>query len=243
MSCVGLQIAASAAWENRVRQVFADVLFVQCPASTRIVRPTPTLAGTIRSAQLLRNSTLHCEDSGMSADLLRVFFADDDANIAEPAPRVDETISHTNLECCPTESAPMNEWQFSQLSSAQAIAQFINKVTGQMSGRGFPQKDIFSVRLSLEEALVNSLKHGHQFDSTKLIKVRYRVRHDDVLVKVKDQGPGFDAGRIPDPTAPENLERPSGRGVFLMRAYMTWIRFNKRGNGVTLCKYRSEVRR
>ena len=55
----------------------------------------------------------------------------------------------------------------------------------------------------------------------------------------EDEGPGFDPHQVPDPLAPENLEKSSGRGLLLMRTYMTWIRYNECGNQVTLCKQRS----
>jgi serine/threonine-protein kinase RsbW len=105
-----------------------------------------------------------------------------------------------------------------------------------MAGQGYSAKDVFGVRLALEEAVVNSIKHGHQYDPTKQAEVRYRVNHEHVLVEVEDQGPGFDPSQVPDPTAPENLERSSGRGLFLMHRYATWVRYNQKGNCVTLCK-------
>lgn len=105
-----------------------------------------------------------------------------------------------------------------------------------MASLGFSEKDIFGMRLAFEEALVNSVKHGHRYDPTKKVEIRYRVCHEHALVQVEDQGPGFDPAGIPDPTASENWERPCGRGLLLMRFYMTWIRYNERGNCVTLCK-------
>jgi serine/threonine-protein kinase RsbW len=92
--------------------------------------------------------------------------------------------------------------------------------------------------LAREEAIVNALKHGNQSDPAKRVRVRYRVDAERVLVQVADDGMGFDLERVSDPLAAENLERSSGRGFLLMRSYMTWIRFNRRGNIVTLCKYR-----
>ena len=61
----------------------------------------------------------------------------------------------------------------------------------------------------------------------------------DILVKVEDQGPGFDPGQVADPLAPENLGRESGRGLLLMRSFLTCVRHNERGNRVTLCQRRS----
>jgi serine/threonine-protein kinase RsbW len=145
----------------------------------------------------------------------------------------------------PSSTEPPNEpkvqegWHQAHLSATHEIAPFLDIVAGLMTGLGFPDKDVFGVRLALEEALVNSVKHGHRYDPTKRVLVRYKVVHEYALVEVEDQGPGFDPLQVPDPTALENLERPCGRGLLLMRAYASWIRHNERGNCVTLCKYPS----
>jgi serine/threonine-protein kinase RsbW len=107
---------------------------------------------------------------------------------------------------------------------------------------GYGERDIFGVRLSLEEAVVNAIRHGHRGDTSKAVAVRFFVDAAQVFAEVADEGPGFDPALVPDPLAPENLERPSGRGVFLMRHYMTSVQFNERGNCVTLCKQKSDVR-
>src|SRR5262249_12611689 len=115
----------------------------------------------------------------------------------------------------------------------------VAEVAAALEAEGYPEKDIFSIRLALEEAIVNAVKHGHQDDPSLLVRVSFRVTAGEVLLEVEDQGPGFDPEQVPDPTAPENLERCGGRGLFLMRHYMTWIHYNARGNCVTLCKARS----
>jgi serine/threonine-protein kinase RsbW len=95
------------------------------------------------------------------------------------------------------------------------------------------------VRLALEEAVVNGLRHGNQGDPSKCVRVLYRVAPEAVLAEVQDEGAGFDPARVPDPTLPENVDRPGGRGLVLMRHFMTWVEFSARGNRVTLCKRRS----
>jgi serine/threonine-protein kinase RsbW len=108
-----------------------------------------------------------------------------------------------------------------------------------MAAAGYAAQDQFAVRLALDEALANAIKHGHRGDARKRVDVRYRVGPAEVRVEVHDQGPGFDPARVPDPLAADNVERASGRGLLLMRSYMTWVRHNERGNGVTLCRLRS----
>jgi serine/threonine-protein kinase RsbW len=108
-----------------------------------------------------------------------------------------------------------------------------------MAAAGYPEKDLFRLRLALEEALVNAVKHGNRGDPAKQVRVRYQVTRERTLAEVEDEGEGFDPGQVHDPLAPENLERPGGRGLLLMRSFMTWCRFHGRGNRVTLCKDRS----
>jgi serine/threonine-protein kinase RsbW len=96
--------------------------------------------------------------------------------------------------------------------------------------------DIFSIRLALEEALVNAIKHGNQMDRAKKVQISYRLLADRFEVAIVDEGEGFDPCDVPDPTAIENLERPCGRGLMLMRHYMSDVQYNARGNAVTMSK-------
>ncbi len=96
--------------------------------------------------------------------------------------------------------------------------------------------DVFSIRLALEEALVNAIKHGNQLDRAKKVHVAYRFLADRFEVHITDEGPGFDPSDVPDPTAVENLERPCGRGLMLMRHYMNEVAYSKRGNTVSMTK-------
>jgi serine/threonine-protein kinase RsbW len=130
-------------------------------------------------------------------------------------------------------------WQWASLSCLGEVIPTVEAVVAAMAAQGYADKDRFAMRLALEEAVVNGLKHGNQGDPARRVWVRYRVGPEQALVEVEDQGPGFNPGAVPDPLAPENLGRPGGRGLLLMRAYLTWVRYNDRGNAVTLCKSRS----
>jgi len=98
------------------------------------------------------------------------------------------------------------------------------------------EKEIFAVRLALEEALVNAIKHGNQMDRAKKIRIAYRLLQDRMEIQIADEGTGFDPADVPDPTAVENLERPCGRGLMLMRYYMTEVNYNDQGNMVSMTK-------
>ena len=114
----------------------------------------------------------------------------------------------------------------------------LDALADRMEALGYPKRDCFGMRLALEEALVNALKHGHGHDPAKAARVRLCVTAAQALAGVEDQGPGFDPGAVADALRPENVERACGRGLLLMRHYTTWVRFNDRGNRVTLCKCR-----
>lgn len=99
----------------------------------------------------------------------------------------------------------------------------------------YGDKVVFGVKLAIEEALVNAIKHGNQLDSGKHVHVRFRADEREFLIEIEDEGPGFRPEDVPDPTAPENIERPCGRGLLLMRAYMTECDFVPPGN---ICRMR-----
>jgi serine/threonine-protein kinase RsbW len=109
----------------------------------------------------------------------------------------------------------------------------------QLEATLFTEKEIFSIKLALEEALVNAIKHGNQFDRTKKVRISYKVEQERFDVLISDEGAGFDPADVPDPTAIENLERPCGRGLMLMRYYMTDVSFSSGGNCVCMYKLRN----
>ena len=97
---------------------------------------------------------------------------------------------------------------------------------------------VFAIRLSLDEAIANAIRHGNKNDPTKKVQISYGATAEDYRITVTDEGPGFSPERVPDPTLDENLEKPHGRGCMLMHAYMTEVKFSTRGNSVTLIKRR-----
>ena len=97
-------------------------------------------------------------------------------------------------------------------------------------GRGYDDGARFAIRLALEEAVVNAFRHGNRSDPSKLVRFRSRIDESSASFEVEDEGPGFDPAAVPDPTTDENLEIPSGRGVMLIRAYMTEVEYVPPGN-------------
>ena len=121
----------------------------------------------------------------------------------------------------------------SDLGEAHRIQEEIEKALRACQYTG---EDIFKIRLAVEEALVNAIKHGNQMDRAKKVHISYRLHGDRFEVHIADEGPGFDPADVPDPTAVENLERPCGRGLMLMKHYMSEVAFSPQGNSVRMRK-------
>jgi serine/threonine-protein kinase RsbW len=119
------------------------------------------------------------------------------------------------------------------------MERILEAIPAEMANYGYSEKERFRVHLALEEAIVNAHKHGNQGDWNKSVTVRYHASADGIVAQIEDQGLGFNPELVPDPLAPENLERPSGRGLLLMRSYLSGVCHNEQGNCICLCKHRS----
>ena len=104
---------------------------------------------------------------------------------------------------------------------------------------GFTDRDLFAIRLALEEALMNAVTHGNQQNPAKLVKVLYRILPDRVDISVEDEGPGFNPAQLPDSRAPENLTNAHGRGVHLIQVYMHPVTYNPKGNKITMTRLKN----
>lgn len=138
----------------------------------------------------------------------------------------------------PLQKASDLPWTSIDFSSCLERARCIEvQILNQCRNHGFSEQDLFALQLSIEEALVNACKHGNQMDPAKHVKVQYRITPQRADIVIEDQGPGFKPAEVPDPTADENLEVSHGRGILLMRAYMSNVVFSPKGNKVTLTKF------
>ncbi len=124
-------------------------------------------------------------------------------------------------------------------SKTEAGHAIMDGILLQLKDYEWEQKDIFAIHLSFEEALVNAIRHGNQSDNRLGVMVHLEISPERFLARIQDEGPGFNPEDIPDPTLDDFLERPCGRGVKLMRSFMTSVSFNPKGNVVTLEKLRS----
>jgi serine/threonine-protein kinase RsbW len=106
---------------------------------------------------------------------------------------------------------------------------------------GFDEDTIPHIAMAVREAAVNAVLHGNSYDSNKHITASFETTSDSLIIRIADQGPGLDPDKIPDPLAPENILRGSGRGIFLIRAFMDEVNFRQLhpGTELTLIKHRT----
>lgn len=132
-------------------------------------------------------------------------------------------------------------WRLEEVipSDAAAARRLLDCVLGRLELDRWPQRDLFSVHLALEEALVNAIRHGNKSDHSKQVHVVCRLSWDLVQLEIRDEGSGFLPADVPDCTGPENLEKPSGRGLLLMQTFMSSVQFSPEGNCVVMEKRRT----
>lgn len=94
-----------------------------------------------------------------------------------------------------------------------------------------------NIMIAVTEAVNNAIKHGNGGNSSKNVFLSLTLNDNLLKFIVKDEGPGFNHGDLPDPTAPENLEKPGGRGIFLMKHLSDEVEFRENGKTVELSFY------
>jgi serine/threonine-protein kinase RsbW len=106
---------------------------------------------------------------------------------------------------------------------------------------GFDEDTVPQIAMAVREAAVNAVLHGNAYDASKHITASFETTTDSLVIRVTDQGPGLDPEKLPDPLAPENILRGSGRGIFLIRAFMDEVHFRQLhpGTELTLIKHRT----
>lgn len=132
------------------------------------------------------------------------------------------------------------QWEMHQRfpSETGAGRRVLNEVLDRLRADGWAEQEICGVHLALEEAIVNAIRHGNGSDPEKQVCVACCLAVDRLWLEVIDEGPGFNPQAVPDPRDPENLDIPSGRGLLLMRHFMSRVEYHDRGNRVTMEKQR-----
>jgi len=123
-------------------------------------------------------------------------------------------------------------------STSLAILDLIQPITNRIGEQmGLEEDTRYWVWLATQEALNNAVRHGNKMNAKKTVFFSIKMHPDSIMIKVKDQGEGFDPKSIPDPTNQDNLLKSSGRGLFYMHKFMDEVKINTdNGTEVTLIK-------
>lgn len=125
-------------------------------------------------------------------------------------------------------------------STRAAASEVCRELLSDVEDHGFSKEAVFGIHLALEEAVTNAVEHGNRLDPDKQVRIEWLVDDDKFDITVTDDGQGFSPGQVPDPRNAENIEKPSGRGVLLMKSYMDVVEFNEKGNRVYMVKYKNK---
>jgi len=99
---------------------------------------------------------------------------------------------------------------------------------------GFEEDEVLKIAMAVREAAVNAVLHGNAYDPGKKVTVNFETTPDDLVITIRDQGKGLDPNSVPDPLAPENLLKTSGRGIFLIRSFMDRVEIHPSDAGTEI---------
>ena len=138
-----------------------------------------------------------------------------------------------------TQADPDNEATFKEFSipgDLRSARQASEAILREVEAAQFNVDAVFAIKLALEEAMTNAIKHGNDRDPSKQVTIRYAVSPAKCAIVIRDQGQGFKPDCIPDCTQSDRLPLPYGRGIMLMRAYMDRVAYRRRGTEIYLMK-------
>ena len=122
-------------------------------------------------------------------------------------------------------------------STLTAATEVYEQIVPMLQAYHFSEEDVFAIHLAMEEAVINAVKHGNRMAPNKTIKIDYDISPEKFEIRITDEGKGFDPASIPDPRYGDNLYKPAGRGMLLIRSFMDVVEYNKRGNSVRMARY------
>jgi serine/threonine-protein kinase RsbW len=135
-------------------------------------------------------------------------------------------------------TTPPRNWTLKRRipSDPDICAKLMQSLVEALEEYGWAEREVFGIRMAMEETIVNAIRHGNQCSPDKSVDVEISVSDQDFNATITDQGNGFDPDAVPDPTHDDNLENCSGRGLVLIQNYADEVTYNKAGNSVTLKK-------
>jgi serine/threonine-protein kinase RsbW len=118
------------------------------------------------------------------------------------------------------------------IGSALEYLELVQTLTDCITGfMGFDEDTAHWIGMSVRETVTNAIQHGNKLDSNKKVDIQFEVGSDRLSISVKDQGSGFSPSDLPNPLDPENLLKPSGRGIFYIRSFMDEVEFRPLSQG------------
>ena len=121
-------------------------------------------------------------------------------------------------------------------SDRQELHRAEDEILAQVHRCGYDEPSTFAIKLAMDEALVNAVKHGNKLDPHKNVLVKATITPKRATIEIEDEGPGFKRSSVPDPTEDENLCKCSGRGILLMESYMNSVTWTKQGRRVKMVR-------
>jgi len=119
----------------------------------------------------------------------------------------------------------------STLETVDNAEQTATRIAGEA---GFDEDEVMRIAMAVREAAVNAVLHGNAYDPGKKVKLDFEKTGNDLVITIRDQGKGLDLKSIPDPLAPENLMKTSGRGIFLIRSFMDEVQIHPSTTGTEI---------
>ena len=138
---------------------------------------------------------------------------------------------------------PSGRFTFTIAADPAEMSVVVDRVVRELEERMWHADDVMAIQLALTEAVANAIRHGCGGDLHKRVECSIGCgESDEVVIVIRDPGDGFDPGSVPDPLDPANTFKPTGRGLFLMRALMDHVVFGSGGREVQMRKRRTAER-
>ncbi|MCK5450922.1 MAG: ATP-binding protein [Candidatus Omnitrophica bacterium] len=111
------------------------------------------------------------------------------------------------------------------------------RLLSELKKKGIKEDVIFDIHVGFEESLRNAMIHGNKLDPGKKVTIETEITDNSIIIKVEDEGEGFDPSSLPDPTLDKNLLKESGRGVYLIKHLMDLVEYENKGRRVVMTKF------
>lgn len=121
-------------------------------------------------------------------------------------------------------------------SSIGAVNEAAGAVARVLGNLGASEQLMFGVDMAIREAVTNAVVHGNKQDESKKVRVDIKSSPEEIEISVRDEGAGFNPAEVQDPTAPENIMKTSGRGIFFMRNFVDEVEWSNPPEGGTTVK-------